>query len=322
MTDSSVFRGGPLQAVACDLCGSNKDRTFLTLPDMMSNTSNQMYRLARCRSCDLIYLNPRPLPWQFASYYPETYAPFARSRLGARARTWLHSRTVRELEHFLDAPNRVLDVGCGTGELMHEIRKAGNPNIIGIEPSPGASRIAREQRKLDVSTGTLEQQRYPAESFDTVLLSHVLEHLPSPVTTIAEVRRVLKPGGVIIIWVPNAASFAARLLGRYWMGWDVPRHLYAFTPGSLHRLIEGADLLPGEIFHERHGLEWAWGIRLWAESRFPGHSINSVLATIHPFTGVALSSVGAVSAAIGASGRIRMIVRKPIDDVRSNRFFS
>jgi SAM-dependent methyltransferase len=220
---------------------------------------------------------------------------------------------VRELHRYLAWPNRVLDIGCGTGELLDVIRATGNNQIMGIEPSGQAAEIARKDRNLKVKTGTLEQVNLPSASIDTVLLSHVLEHLPSPRSTMSEVRRVLKPGGVVIIWVPNAASIPACVLGRYWMGWDVPRHLYAFTPGSLHRLMDAVELEPGEILHERHGLEWSWGLRLWIEKRYPASRINDLLAILHPVTSVAMTPVGVISAALGQSGRIRMIARKPLE---------
>jgi SAM-dependent methyltransferase len=313
MTSRSSFFGGPLQAVPCDLCGSNKDRTFLTLPDMVMRTSSHTYRLAECRSCGLIYLNPRPYEWDIPRYYPASYEPFSRRRLSERARSWLHRRSVRELQHLVGPPNRVLDIGCGTGELLRTIRASGNSNVFGIEPSPQASKIAREEFGLDVRTGTLESQYLGDSSVDTVLLSHVLEHLPSPRKTLNEIERVLKPGGSVVIWVPNARSLPARLLGRYWMGWDVPRHLYAFGPGSLRAYIGGANLISGEVFHERHAIEWAWGLRLYARERFRSPRLDALLAAAHPVIAGAFTPLGMLSAALNQAGRIRIIARKPLD---------
>lgn len=313
MISNSPFRGTPLKAVSCDLCGSGKDRTFLSLPDMIQRPSGHVFRLARCTSCDLIYLNPRPYDWDIASYYPASYEPFARKSISARARNWLHRRTVRELAHQLGSPNRVLDVGCGSGELLQQISQAGNAQTIGVEPSQRAAKIGRDTYGLDIRVGTLEQMAFADESFDTVLLSHVLEHLPSPRRTIGEIERILKPGGSVIIWTPNARSLAARFLGRYWMGWDVPRHLYAFTNGSLHRLLETTSLIPGDVLHERHAIEWAWGLRLLAQERLQNQTVNSILATLHPATAAILTPIGILSAALGRSGRIRVIARKPVE---------
>jgi SAM-dependent methyltransferase len=313
MTEGSSFRGSRLQAVPCDLCGSSTDRTHLTIPDMLMSTSDHQYRIARCRSCDLLHLNPRPYQWDIGNYYPATYAPFRRSTVSSYARAWLHRRSVRELQRYLAPPNRVLDVGCGTGELLSVIRSAGNSDVFGVEPSPAAAQIARDERGHHVQTGTLEQMKLRSESIDIVLLSHVLEHLPSPKRTMREISRILKPGGTVIIWVPNARSMAARILGRYWMGWDVPRHFYAFTPGSLYRLSESACLRPGEILHEKHAIEWAWGVRLIAKDRLRIEAFNIALQVFHPVLAIALTPLSALSAAIGRSGRIRFIAHKPFD---------
>jgi SAM-dependent methyltransferase len=312
MRSTDPLIGSPLQTVPCDYCGESKDQTLLTLPDLISNTSDHVFRIAKCRGCDLIYLNPRPYEWDLPTYYPEHYAPFSRSKPGNLARSWLHSRSVSELSSFLSSPKRIVDVGCGTGELLEIVRNAGNSRIEGVEPSPEAVRIARETRNIPIHPGTLEQARFDSASIDTVLMSHVLEHLPSPSKTLREVARILKPGGAVIIWVPNANSFAARILGRYWMGWDVPRHLYSFTPGSLHKLLTAAELLPGKILHERHAIEWAWGLRLWTRARAGNDRLDSILAAIYPLLAVGLSPIGLLAAASGKAGRIRIIAHKPI----------
>ena len=304
---------GPLETVRCDLCGSNNDRTIANLTDVMMETTDQVFRLAQCRQCDLIYLNPRPQPERMHLYYPESYQPFARKGLSSHARLWLYRREVRELERVLAAPNRVVDVGCGNGDLLDAVRSVGNANVLGIEPAPGVANAVRERKRLPVYDGTLEQARLPDQSVDTVLLSHVLEHLPSPGKTLAEVARILKPGGCVVVWVPNARSLAARTLGKHWMGWDAPRHLYSFTPATLHVFFRRAGLIPVDIKHETHGLEWAWGLRLAVRARAGNTPLNRLVERLHPLSSAALTPLGIISAVFGRSGRIRMIARNPCD---------
>jgi SAM-dependent methyltransferase len=90
--------------------------------------------------------------------------------------------------------------------------------------------------------GDIGAAAFPSEHFDLVVLWHVLEHLPEPLVTLAEVRRVLRPAGVAVIGVPNAASLQARLFGRYWAAYDAPWHLTHFTPETLDRLLGQAGL--------------------------------------------------------------------------------
>jgi SAM-dependent methyltransferase len=132
-----------------------------------------------------------------------------------------------------------LDVGCGTGALLAALRQDGWA-VQGVDPDATLARQAREERGLAVFVGDLAAAAFPNEHFDLVVLWHVLEHLPAPLATLGEVRRVLRPGGVAVIGVPNAASLQARLLGRYWAAYDVPWHLSHFSPGTLGKLLEQA----------------------------------------------------------------------------------
>lgn len=134
------------------------------------------------------------------------------------------------------AGGRLLDVGCGSGELLERHVALGWGGW-GVEISPEAARYAREQRGLRVWQGDLPGASFPAATFDMVVFSHSLEHMFSPTATLREANRILRPGGRLFLALPNAASAEARLFGRWWLGWDVPRHLYHFTPKSLNRCL-------------------------------------------------------------------------------------
>ena len=94
-----------------------------------------------------------------------------------------------------------------------------------------AVQVAR-QRGLEVDCGAVEDQRYPAAAFDAVTLNHVIEHVPDPLATVAECRRLLKPGGRLLMFTPNAGSLAHWMFGRDWRGLEPPRHLHLFAPGD------------------------------------------------------------------------------------------
>jgi 2-polyprenyl-3-methyl-5-hydroxy-6-metoxy-1,4-benzoquinol methylase len=93
----------------------------------------------------------------------------------------------------------VLDLGCATGELLQAVRERGNPNVLGIEPSAHAAAIARDRYGLDAHTGQLADVAVPDAGLDTVLMSHIIEHLPSPSRTLTEIARVLRPGDTVIL---------------------------------------------------------------------------------------------------------------------------
>jgi SAM-dependent methyltransferase len=108
--------------------------------------------------------------------------------------------------------------------------------VYGVELNGAVAQAAREQHQLEVFAGTLEEAGYPAKMFDVVTLWDVLEHLHDPAATLREIHRILKDDGILVVRVPNLASWNAHLFGRYWAGLDAPRHLYVFSPATLTRL--------------------------------------------------------------------------------------
>src|SRR5262249_7927331 len=111
-------------------------------------------------------------------------------------------------------------------------------DVHGVEINSETARLARERYQLEVRTGTLEQAAYSDGLFDVVTMWGVLEHLHDPAGSLREVHRVLNADGVLVVRVPNLASCDARLFGKYWAGFDSPRHLFVFTPRSLTSLLE------------------------------------------------------------------------------------
>jgi 2-polyprenyl-3-methyl-5-hydroxy-6-metoxy-1,4-benzoquinol methylase len=144
---------------------------------------------------------------------------------------------------YLKAPvggNRVLDVGCGNGDLMARLRGLGwDP--VGVDTDPAAVAHAKD-RDLDARTGTLSDQRFPSGRFDAIVSSHVIEHMDQPVELLRECQRVLKPDGLLIFVTPNLSSLCSHVFGQAWSSLDPPRHLMLHTGRSLRRAAVQADL--------------------------------------------------------------------------------
>jgi SAM-dependent methyltransferase len=133
-------------------------------------------------------------------------------------------------------PGRVLDVGCGRGVLLQEFRRQGW-DVQGTELSDQAAAYARGVLGLPVETGSLDTIGFPANHFDAITLWHVLEHVADPQSLLSEVNRILKPGGVLLVSVPNFGSCEARLFRDRWFHLDVPRHVTHLTKGSLREAL-------------------------------------------------------------------------------------
>jgi ubiquinone/menaquinone biosynthesis C-methylase UbiE len=109
------------------------------------------------------------------------------------------------------------------------------------------ARHAADKLGINVAVGTLEESQLPDASFDAVTLSDSLEHVGNPVTTMREVRRVLRPGGTVLIVTPNIESRLARLLGTWWPHLTPREHIYYFAPETLRRLITSVGFDPIRI---------------------------------------------------------------------------
>lgn len=291
----------------CPVCDGTSGEPVLTLHDRIMGTTDATFCLMRCSNCGLLRLHPTPDDLTLAQAYGANYAPHVRSGVSGRAKTILERRSVRLLWQYLASPRRVLDVGCATGDLLAAIRAAGNSNVTGVEPGEEAAAAAR-RRGVHVVSGDLLSAGFPAEAFDTVLLSHTIEHVSDPATLLTEINRVLAPDGVLIIWMPNADSLEATLFGRFWIGYDAPRHLTTFSTGTLGLALRRSGFVIEDISHEAVGLEWAWGIRLIVRERVP--AVDHLLSRLHPLLIVLFTPFALLGSMLRRSGRVRVISRK------------
>ena len=142
---------------------------------------------------------------------------------------------------FSDRPDNLLvDVGCGRGDFLVRMKALGW-NVLGIEPDSIASGLARA-RGIAVFTGRLEEARLADGIVDQITLNHVLEHTDDPAGLLRECRRVLRPGGRLVIYTPNAESLGHQWFGKDWRGLEPPRHPFVFSPQSLRAMLHASRL--------------------------------------------------------------------------------
>lgn len=238
-------------------------------------------QLVECQSCGLGSLFPMPSAARIQSFYPAEYygTPSAKFeplveagvRAGARAR-------VRSLLAGIRPESQVLDIGCGRGVMLRAALDLGH-TAHGVEISEEAAAGVDPRAHIRIASD-LNQAGYETHSMDVVILWHVLEHLPQPGRTLAEIRRILTPGGRLVLAVPNYASWQSRWAGADWFHLDLPRHLFHFTPDTLSLLLRRNGFANQSVRHFA-ALQNPFG---WLQSWFnrADHSArNSLYSLLH-----------------------------------------
>lgn len=133
--------------------------------------------------------------------------------------------------HYMSPSATLLDVGCGVGQFMGTLKALGW-TVVGVDTDARVVETARTAG-LDARCGQLKAFGFPDESFDVITLRHVIEHVSDPSALLSEVKRLLKPGGMMLMATPNAASLGQSVFGSHWLGLDVSRHMHIFTSQSL-----------------------------------------------------------------------------------------
>ena len=224
-----------------DICNCPHPTDKLTpLFSARDHVTGERFTVGYCARCKLHVTSPTPTEAEIARYYPPAY--YGNGRRFAYVVEWLLSIIYRyrvwEMERR-QPPGKALDIGCGRGLMLHRLRSH-SWQVQGTELSEGAAAYARDALRIPITVGKLHDAHFPDAEFDLIIMWHVIEHLHNPREVLAEVRRILKPGGRLLLAAPNFGSWEARWGREDWFHLDVPKHLTHFTPKSLKRLLREA----------------------------------------------------------------------------------
>jgi 2-polyprenyl-3-methyl-5-hydroxy-6-metoxy-1,4-benzoquinol methylase len=208
------------------------------------------YDVYRCPQCGLGTTRPFPERQELERLYSsENYRAHKRRFVFPIEWfvRWSRNRRFKRVKKF-SSRGRVLDIGCGRG-LVLSMAESEGWEACGLEFSDESAAYARNELGLDVRTGNIKDAGFPDDDFDVVTIWHVLEHMEDPVGTIKECYRVLKPGGLLLISLPNMRSLQSVMTGRHWFHLDVPYHLYHFTTESLKQLLNSHSFKVMKVDH-------------------------------------------------------------------------
>lgn len=218
------------------------NKTILTVKD--HSVSGETFELRQDETLDLLVTHPQPDEKNLSKYYESddyiSHTDGKRS-LFEKAYQFVKNIALKNKLGLIDSlqPQKgsLLDIGAGTGDFLNVANQSGWKTI-GIEPSEKAKSIALK-KGVSFVTDLSELENH---SFDVITMWHVLEHVPNLEHQIAELKRLLKPTGTILIAVPNFRSYDARHYGAFWAAYDVPRHLWHFSKTAIEKLFARQEL--------------------------------------------------------------------------------
>jgi 2-polyprenyl-3-methyl-5-hydroxy-6-metoxy-1,4-benzoquinol methylase len=241
-TYSSVPGTERQETVPCPCCGCDRSHPFLACDG---------FGFVRCDQCAVVFQNPRPVFEDLRRRYGEDYFSYEltnESNFFNLMRLGISDIRFHEYARAISAPRAFLDIGCATGMLIESMRSEGW-DVRGVDVCRESAEYGKAHRGVDIFPGTLEEARFKDSSFGAVHFSHLIEHVPDPPGFLAEVRRILAPGGVVLITTPNIDGFQARLFGKGWRS-AIADHLVLFSKKTLKKLVSDSG------FDVRRSVTW------------------------------------------------------------------
>lgn len=227
---------------ACPVCGNNNIAPVFPVKDF--TVSHEQFEIWQCNNCSLRFTQNVPEESEIGRYYQsENYISHSDTHEGiinklyhtVRIRTLLQKKKLVE-KISGKKEGSLLDIGCGTGAFLHTIQQSGW-KITGLEPDEAARKKAFELYQLEVESAEILFSLAP-QSFDAITMWHVLEHVHELHPYMDQLKKILLPAGKLFIAVPNYTSYDEKVYKQNWAAYDVPRHLYHFSPKAMKHLLE------------------------------------------------------------------------------------
>lgn len=219
-----------------------EEKKFITVTDF--SVSGESFDLLINEEYQILKTNPTPTPenlgkyYEFDAYISHNDTPKSTfEKIYQIVKKQAIQNKVKLINKQQPLKGTILDIGAGTGEFLLACQKK-NWKAIGFEPNEKAKATAKNKGLTLVDDlHSLEQN-----AFDVITLWHVLEHIPDVEKQIAQLKKLLKPTGTVIIAVPNFKSYDAKHYQNFWAAYDVPRHLWHFSKTGIEKLFDKQNM--------------------------------------------------------------------------------
>jgi 2-polyprenyl-3-methyl-5-hydroxy-6-metoxy-1,4-benzoquinol methylase len=230
----------------CPVCGSAQIEPALSAKDYTVSSEN--FTIDKCNTCTASFTQNVPEQSEIGKYYAsENYISHSNTQKGIVNRLYhiVRNKTLTAKRKLITgqtgiSKGKLLDVGCGTGAFLNEMKNNGW-EITGLEPDETARKNAQQFFKISpLPSGELFN--LSASNYNAITLWHVLEHVHQLQDYMAQLKNLLTAKGKLFIAVPNYTAYDARKYKSFWAAYDVPRHLYHFSPASINTLVQAHGL--------------------------------------------------------------------------------
>lgn len=228
----------------CTVCDGTELKLLLPLKDY--SISKEDFEIFQCSNCQFVFTQNVPHEAEIGPYYKsEDYISHSDTNEGFINKAYHFVRKImlsrkHRLIHGLTKGKDLLDIGCGTGYFL-DFMKRKNYNTLGVEADDDARAHGIEKFGLNIHTPQDLLNGVIDSKFDIISLWHVLEHLYDPKKYLNAIHGLLKKDGFLVIAVPNCDSYDAKHYKNHWAGYDVPRHLWHFTPKTLEWIAKETE---------------------------------------------------------------------------------
>ena len=228
----------------CPWCGSKNAQLHIELKDLF--LTQEPFKILECKDCGLLYTTPRPNKDEIGKYYQSNeYYSHQENKEGFIPKIYEKVKSINLRNKYKIATEKttrgkILDIGCGVGDFLHTMEQQGW-ECTGVEPSEDAKAIAKKRIKGQLLSSE-EQENLSDGSFDVITMWHVLEHVNALRWQVQQLYRLCKPGGRIIIALPNYKSYDGQYYKAAWAAYDVPRHLNHFNEETIVKIFEESHL--------------------------------------------------------------------------------
>ncbi len=262
--------------LSCPWCGSPDLAPHLLTTDLLQLKPG-VFRLDRCRQCGHVFQNPRLSAEGLQYYYRDFYdgMNFSKMQKGMRRKRATYRRRASALLPFTTTPVAWLDVGAAHGHFCKTARNVFPGTLFhGLDASASLAEAVVQghvDRAFQMELPALLNSPLRATGYDVISMFHVLEHVTDPRTYLECAMELLKPGGLMVIEVPNPACPMARLLGRYWLPWLQPQHLHLAPRHNIVRLLGelGWDVLLADEGAAHDPIDVTAAVALFANQHLP-----------------------------------------------------